>query len=135
MRVLTLDPRNRGLVLATRLALLAGGIFVWWLCATMKWLPPFFFGDPISVAQRIVEWFVVGEIFIHLYTTLLETLLAFGIGTVLGLGVGLWLALSPFFAEVTDPFLKAFNSMPRLIFAPVFALWFGLGIWSKIALG
>lgn len=135
MRALALDPRNRRLVLASRLTLLSGGIFLWWLCTTMEWLPPFFFGNPVGVALRIVDWFVSGEIFIHLYTTLLETILAFTIGTILGLGIGLWLALSPFAAEVTDPFLKAFNSMPRLIFAPIFALWFGLGIWSKIALG
>jgi NitT/TauT family transport system permease protein len=70
-----------------------------------------------------------------LYTTLLETMLAFVIGTVLGLACGLWLALSPFLAVVFDPFIKAMNSMPRLIFAPIFALWFGLGIWSKVALG
>jgi NitT/TauT family transport system permease protein len=135
MRAAVLDPNNRVLVLATRLLLLAGGIFLWWLFTTLEWLSPFFFGDPLGVAQRLVRWFVTGSIFIHLYTTLLETMLAFVIGTLLGLGAGLWLALNPFLAVVTDPFIKAFNSMPRLIFAPIFALWFGLGIWSKVALG
>jgi NitT/TauT family transport system permease protein len=135
MRAAVLDPNNRVLVLATRLLLLAGGIFLWWLLTTLEWLSPFFFGDPLGVAQRLVRWFVSGSIFIHLYTTLLETMLAFVIGTLLGLGAGLWLALNPFLAVVTDPFIKAFNSMPRLIFAPIFALWFGLGIWSKVALG
>ena len=127
--------RRRSLVVACRFGLLAGGIFAWWALTSLEWLSPFFFGDPIGVAQRIVTWFVSGSIFIHLYVTLLETLLAFAIGTVLGLAIGLWLALNPFLAEVTDPFIKAFNSMPRLIFAPIFALWFGLGIWSKVALG
>jgi NitT/TauT family transport system permease protein len=135
MRAAVLDPNNRVLVLATRLLLLAGGIFLWWLLTTLEWLSPFFFGDPLGVAQRLIRWFVSGSIFIHLYTTLLETMLAFVIGTLLGLGAGLWLALNPFLAVVTDPFIKAFNSMPRLIFAPIFALWFGLGIWSKVALG
>lgn len=87
------------------------------------------------MAVRIVDWFVTGSIYRHLYTTLVETMLAFVIGTVLGLACGLWLALSPFLATVFDPFIKAMNSMPRLIFAPIFALWFGLGIWSKVALG
>lgn len=95
----------------------------------------FFFGDPLGVAHRIVEWTVTGSVFRHLYTTLLETMLAFAIGTVSGLACGLWLALNPFLAVVFDPFIKAMNSMPRLIFAPIFALWFGLGIWSKVALG
>ena len=135
MRVLALDPRSRGVIVASRLLLLFGGIFLWWLLTTLEWLSPLFFGDPLGVASRLVTWFTTGSIFKHLYVTLLETLLAFVIGTALGLGVGLWLALNPFLAEVTDPFIKAFNSMPRLIFAPIFALWFGLGIWSKVALG
>jgi NitT/TauT family transport system permease protein len=135
MPATALDPRNHVLVLACRLGLLFGGLFLWWLLTTTGVLSTFFFGDPVGVARRLWIWFATGSVFIHLYTTLLETLLAFAIGTVLGLGIGLWLALNPFLAAVTDPFIKAFNSMPRLIFAPVFALWFGLGIWSKVALG
>jgi len=61
--------------------------------------------------------------------------LAFGIGTALGLGFGLWLALSPLAAAIADPYIKAANSMPRVILAPIFAVWFGLGIASKVALG
>ena len=67
--------------------------------------------------------------------TLLETVLAFGIGTVLGLVFGLWLALAPTASAILDPYIKAANSMPRVILAPIFALWFGLGMWSKVALG
>jgi NitT/TauT family transport system permease protein len=54
---------------------------------------------------------------------------------VLGLAVGLWLALSPFASALLDPYIKALNSMPRVILAPIFAVWFGLGIASKVALG
>jgi NitT/TauT family transport system permease protein len=61
--------------------------------------------------------------------------LAFVVGTLLGLVVGLWLALSPLASALLDPYIKAFNSMPRVILAPIFAVWFGLGIWSKVALG
>ena len=74
------------------------------------------------------------DIYLHLGTTLLETVLAFGIGTVLGLACGLWLALAPTASLILDPYIKAANSMPRVILAPIFALWFGLGIWSKVAL-
>ncbi len=96
----------------------------------------FFFGEPVKVAGRIWAWFVTNaDIYQHLWVTLLETVLAFGIGTVLGLGCGLWLALSPMAAAITDPYIKALNSMPRVILAPSFAVWFGLGIASKVALG
>lgn len=135
MRTPLFDPRNKLAVQGTRIAVLGGTLFLWWLLTSRKWISPFFFGDPAGVFQRIAGWFASGSVFMHLYTTLVETLLAFAIGTALGLACGLWLALNPFLAVVADPFIKALNSMPRLIFAPIFALWFGLGIWSKVALG
>ncbi len=110
----------------------------------------FFLGEPVQVAGRIWSWFLPfavapnalfpeglsgnADIYRHLGTTLLETVLAFGIGTVLGLACGLWLALAPAASLILDPYIKAANSMPRVILAPIFALWFGLGIWSKVAL-
>jgi NitT/TauT family transport system permease protein len=98
-------------------------------------LPSFFFGKPLAVLATIGEWFASGKIYPHLGVTLLETLLAFAIGTVLGLGMGLWLALSPIASQLLQPYVTALNSMPRVILAPIFAVWFGLGIESKVALG
>jgi NitT/TauT family transport system permease protein len=95
----------------------------------------FFFGEPQKVFRVIFEWFWTGEIFSHLAITLLETVLGFVIGAVSGLGIGLWLALSPTASALTEPYIKGFNSMPRVVLAPIFAVWFGLGIWSKVALG
>ena len=95
----------------------------------------FFFGEPQKVFWVVVEWFATGDIFIHLAVTLLETALGFSIGALSGLGIGLWLALSPTASAVMDPYIKGFNSMPRVVLAPIFAVWFGLGIWSKVALG
>src|SRR5690554_6330873 len=95
----------------------------------------FFFGRPLEVAQVIWAWFVTnGDIYQHLGITLSETLLAFVIGTVAGLAFGLWLGLSPGASALLDPYITAANSMPRVILAPIFGMWFGLGIWSKVAL-
>jgi NitT/TauT family transport system permease protein len=127
-------------------ALLLGGLFVVWHVATSPTLLPpiyfddphraaFFFGEPLKVAGRIWDWFAGGDIYRHLWVTLLETMLAFVIGTVFGLAVGLWLGLSPFASALLDPYIKGLNSMPRVILAPIFAVWFGLGMASKVALG
>ena len=78
---------------------------------------------------------VDADIYRHLGVTLVETVLAFGLGAVFGLAFGLWLALSPLAAAILDPYITALNSMPRIILAPIFAVWFGLGIASKVALG
>jgi NitT/TauT family transport system permease protein len=122
-------------------------LFVLWHVLTKPGLIPpfvfendsqaaFFFGEPLKIFGRIGAWFFTNaDIYQHLWVTLLETLLAFAIGTVLGLGFGLWLALSPLAGRIADPYIKALNSMPRVILAPIFAVWFGLGIASKVALG
>jgi NitT/TauT family transport system permease protein len=95
----------------------------------------FFFGQPVEVVKVIWAWFVTnGDIYQHLWVTLSETVLAFFIGTLTGLGFGLWLGLSRGASALLDPYIKAANSMPRVILAPIFGMWFGLGIWSKVAL-
>jgi len=117
-------------------AALAIAVFaLWWGLTASNILPPFFFGEPFKVILRVAEWFIVGDIWEHLGVTLIETVLAFVIGLTLGLAVGLWLGLSALASALADPYIKAFNAMPRVILAPIFAVWFGLGIWSKVALG
>ena len=116
--------------------LLLLAVFVAWHVLTATGiLEPFFFGQPLAVLQKAWDWFASGKIYEHLWITLVETVLAFVVGTLLGLVVGLWLALSPLASALLDPYIKALNSMPRVILAPIFAVWFGLGIWSKVALG
>ena len=129
-----------------QLAVLVLVFGLWHVLTTPGLIPPFvfdndrqaafFFGEPRVIFERIWAWFVTGaDIYQHLWVTLVETVLAFGIGTGLGLVFGLWLALSPMAAAILDPYIKAANSMPRVILAPIFAVWFGLGIASKVALG
>ncbi|MGY3604547.1 MULTISPECIES: ABC transporter permease [unclassified Bradyrhizobium] len=98
-------------------------------------LPPFFFSNPIDVFDQIVKWFSTGVIWKHLAITLWESILAFVIGSSLGVLVGFWFARQPRVAAVFDPYVKMTNALPRVVLAPIFALWFGLGIWSKVALG
>jgi len=98
-------------------------------------LPPFFFSNPIDVVQQIVKWFATGVIWKHLWVTLLESTLAFVIGSIGGVLIGFWFARQPRTAAVFDPYVKMANALPRVVLAPIFTLWLGLGIWSKVALG
>ena len=127
-------------------ALLLVAIFVVWQVLSQPGLIPpvvwdnphrasFFFGEPVKMLKVIWVWFSSGEIYPHLWVTLQETALAFVIGSVLGLAVGLWLGLSPTASALFDPYITAMNAMPRVVLAPIFMVWFGLGIWSKVALG
>src|SRR6185312_859643 len=74
----------------------------------------FFFGRPLQVIKVVIEWFTSGKIYPHLAITLWETVLAFAIGSVLGLGVGLWLALAPTSSAIAEPYITALNAMPRV---------------------
>src|SRR2546422_3674894 len=135
---------NRALRL-WQIALLIAFLVFWHVATSPTLLPPlyfddankaaFFFGEPLRVFERTWDWFASGTIYAHLWVTLLETLLAFVIGTALGLGMGLWLALAPTASALLDPYIKALNSMPPVILAPIFAVWFGLDIASQGALG
>jgi NitT/TauT family transport system permease protein len=143
-----LKPSEKNLR-AWQVGLLVLILLVWHLASRDQKIA-FFLGEPIKVAGRVWSWFMPfgfgpsalfpdglpgnADIYLHLGTTLLETVLAFGIGTVLGLACGLWLALAPTASAILDPYIKAANSMPRVILAPIFSLWLGLGIWSKVAL-
>jgi len=102
-------------------------------CVTV--LPPFFFSTPGDVAARIVKWFAEGTIWKHLWITLIEAMLAFVIGSLGGVLIGFWFARKPLVNAVFDPYVKMVNALPRVVLAPIFALWFGLGIASKVALG
>jgi NitT/TauT family transport system permease protein len=98
-------------------------------------LPPFFFSNPLDVADQVVAWFASGVIWKHLWVTLEESILAFVIGSLGGVLVGFWFARQPVTAAVFDPYVKMANALPRVVLAPIFTLWLGLGIWSKVALG
>ncbi len=122
-------------ILRTLQVLLLVAILLVWHLASASRDIAFFFGRPVEVAGVIWAWFITdGSIYRHLGVTLIETVLAFVIGTVGGLGFGLWLGLSRGASALLDPYITAANSMPRVILAPIFAMWFGLGIWSKVAL-
>src|SRR4030095_14599252 len=98
-------------------------------------LPPFFFSTPGDVAARVVKLFADGTIWRHLWVTLIESMLAFVMGSVAGVLVGFWFARQPRIAAVFDPYVKMINALPRVVLAPIFTLWFGLGILSQVALG
>jgi sulfonate transport system permease protein len=128
-----------------QLLLVAVLFALWYVLTSPTLLPPlyfddpnkaaFFFGEPLKVLARIWIWFSSGEIYKHLWVTLVETILAFVLGTVSGMAIGIWLALAPAASIILDPYIKGLNAMPRVVLAPIFFVWFGLGIASKVALG
>ncbi|CAN5523144.1 ABC transporter permease [soil metagenome] len=108
---------------------------LWQMAAELGLIDPFFFSKPSDVIDQIGEWLVSGYIWPHLAITMQEALLAFAIGVLLGVVVGFLFARVPFLAKLFEPYIHMLNALPRVVLAPVLLLWFGLGIWSKVALG
>jgi NitT/TauT family transport system permease protein len=105
-----------------------------WQGASGRLVDDFFISNPVDVARRLVEWTLSGSIFLHLWATVYATLAGFLIGAVGGFVLGVWLGISPFSSRLLNPYLWALNALPKVALAPLFVLWFGLGIESKIAL-
>jgi NitT/TauT family transport system permease protein len=131
---------NRLTLLTLQALVAVVGIALWHVLSSVPIfgvivLPPFFFSTPQKVAERILKWIMEGTIWHHLAITLIESMLAFVIGSLAGALVGFWFARQNLVAAVFDPYVKMMNALPRVVLAPIFALWLGLGIWSKVALG
>jgi NitT/TauT family transport system permease protein len=131
---------SRLTLLSLQLLVAVVSIALWQVLATVPvfghiLLPPFFFSNPVDVGKQIFDWFATGVIWKHLAITLWESILAFVIGSLGGVAVGFWFARQPRVGAVFDPYVKMANSLPRVVLAPIFTLWLGLGIWSKVALG
>ncbi len=118
-----------------QLALVVLVIGMWEVLGRAGVVDPFFFSRPGDIGGRVLEWLRTGSILPHLQVTLTEAFLALVIGMALGLLVGFVLARVHFLALLLDPFIKVLNALPRVVLAPLFLLWFGLGIWSKVAFG
>lgn len=119
-----------------RIILCISVLAAWEIASAAGYLNPIFFGRPSGILQFLWEGiFVNGVIVRDFLWTLGGTLGAFILGSAAGILLGLFFVMYPFWERVLDPFIAALNALPRIALAPLFLLWFGLGLWSKIALG
>lgn len=93
-------------------------------------LLPRFSNVAVALATLVVQPFFPG----HLITTLSEILMGFACGVTIGLTLGILLTISPVARAVTYPFVVGFQSMPKVVFAPLFVAWFGFGMTSKVVM-
>ena len=122
-----------GFMLACQ-AVLGIVILLIWQGASGRLIDDFFISNPVDVVERLWQWTGDGSIFMHIWATVYETLMGFLVGAVGGVILGIWLGVSSFTNRLLSPYLNALNALPKVALAPLFVLWFGLGIASKIAL-
>jgi NitT/TauT family transport system permease protein len=123
-----------GLAMVLAQAVLGIAVLLVWQGVSGHLIDNFFISNPVEVAQRLYGWIADGTIFVHIVATLYATAAGFVIGSVIGAVLGIWLGISSIAARLLNPYLNALNALPKVALAPLFVLWFGLGIESKIAL-
>uniref|UniRef100_A0AAU2VIU4 ABC transporter permease n=1 Tax=Streptomyces sp. NBC_00008 TaxID=2903610 RepID=A0AAU2VIU4_9ACTN len=130
--------RNRRmLVLASRIAVLVAVVGLWeWLARTAV-IDPFNFSMPSKIWDQIRTWVTdgtaQGSLWEQIWYTLYEALLGWVIGVIAGVLFGIALGRVRFAADVLGPYIKVLNALPRIVLAPIFLIWFGLGPASKVA--
>ncbi|HTC98140.1 MAG TPA: ABC transporter permease [Bradyrhizobium sp.] len=116
-------------------ALLPGLVFLlFWQWASGRLIKELYVSKPTAIAARLYELFSSGEIYPHLWTTGQELVFGYVIGVAGGVLGGYALGRSPRLARIFEPYVMAFYGVPKIALAPLFIIWFGIGMGSKIAL-
>ncbi|AKJ10286.1 ABC transporter permease [Streptomyces incarnatus] len=129
--------RRKALVMAVRVLLLVAVLGLWEGLSRAKIIDPFNFSMPSKIWDQIWTWVMhgtaLGSLGEQIWYTLYEALLGWVIGVIAGVVLGIALGRIRLLAEVLGPYIKVLNSIPRIVLAPIFLIWFGLGPSSKIA--
>lgn len=130
--------RRRAVLAGARLAIVVVLLVAWQACVDAKVVDPFFWGEPRGVWADLYDWLTVGtsqgSLGDQILVTLEEAVLGFVIGSILGVVCGIALGRVRILSELFAPFLKAANSIPRIILGSIFTVAFGFGIQSKVIL-
>lgn len=126
--------RERARLYAARVLLFAAIAAGWEAGARARVVDPYFVSSPLAIGGTIVRWFTTGFIYVHIWATIEETLVGLMIGILSGVVVGMLFAFSPFLSRLLHPLMVILNAMPRIALAPLFILWLGIGLASKVAM-
>ena|SRR6056297_2438644 len=120
-------------LIAIRLTILV--IFLgFWELVSGRIIDAFFISSPTKIAVVFWSWVIDGSLFYHAAITATEAFVGFALGAVFGIVLGILLGRATRVAEVLNPFIVGFYSIPKVALAPLFIMWFGIGIEMKIVL-
>ncbi len=117
-----------------RAAALVALLVLWEGLSRLGWVDPFYAPPPSEVASVAASLFRDGGFWTHLEATFAAALLGLAGGIAIGVVLGFAAALVPLLADVLEPVMILLNAIPRVILAPLFVLWLGIGLGSKVAL-
>lgn len=109
-------------------------ILLWKLYIALFNIPPYLLPQPEELMKSMADFLVNGDMISHINTTLKEVFIGVAVGILIGLVLGYIVAKSKFIERFIMPFVLIIQTAPKISLAPLFILWFGLGLQSKIAI-
>ena len=109
-----------------------GGFLLLWELASGRWIEPFLISSPSRIFWSLFSGFREGDLFQHTWVTFVEIAIGFPVGAIAGIGLGYAFGRSRVLAEIFEPIIIALNGIPRTAVAPLFIVWLGIGLWSKV---
>lgn len=125
---------RRSSIIITQISLLVLFFALWEIAAYFKWIDPFIMSQPSRVLRTIINLTRDGSIFTHTGITVLETIIGFLSGTILGTIIAIMLWWSDFIAKVLDPYLVVLNALPKTALGPIILVWIGGTVSSIIVM-
>lgn len=111
---------------------IVGGFLLLWQIASGRWIEPFLISSPSRIFTSMIAGFQSGDLLQHTWVTFTEIAIGFPLGALTGVALGYWFGRSRLLAEIFEPIIIALNGIPRTALAPLFIVWLGIGIWSKV---
>ena len=123
---------NKILVIFTQITLLILLLIIWQLLADFELINTFISSSPKKVIETIISLHEQQNLYHHIWITVYETVISFGIGTILGTIIAIILWWNNFLYKVFDPYLTIINSLPKVALGPIIIIWAGANINSII---
>ncbi len=124
--------RKKATVLAFQIGILVSFLAIWEILAHFKIIDAFLMSMPSKIVKTIYDLFLSGELFLHVFTTLYETVLGFLIATFLGTFIAILLWCSEYLRKILEPYIVVLNSLPKIALGPIIIVWFGAGTKSIV---
>ncbi len=109
-----------------------GGFLLLWEIASGPWIEPFLISSPSRIFFSLISGFRDGDLLQHSWVTFQEIAIGFPVGAISGIALGYAFGRSRLLAEIFEPIIIALNGIPRTAVAPLFIVWLGIGLWSKV---
>lgn len=117
-----------------QILIVIGFLWIWEYFSENRIINPFIFSSPSRIWETFVSLYQSNDLFVHIFTTFYETLIAFVLGISFGFLIAVLLYEIPFVARVVDPFLTMLNSLPKVALGPMIIIWTGANVKSIIVM-